>query len=99
MTIPDALRDLADRLAHADTGERFPKQLTAEAVGTLVAAAHECEKLEKERDEAREVHAEEVLRCANAEILLGRLVEAFLAYQKALEPVFTDARRALGERG
>ena len=80
MTIPDALRDLADRLAHADKGERFPKKLTAEAVSTLVAAAEEWE-----RDALR--------------ILLGRLVEAFLAYQKALEPIFTDARRALGARG
>lgn len=47
MTIPDALRELADRLAHADRGERFPKTLTAEAVGTLVAAADEVEQMEK----------------------------------------------------
>ena len=60
MTIPDALRDLADRLAHADKGERFPKQLTAEAVGTLVAAAEEVEHMEAALVKA----AEGLLFCA-----------------------------------
>ena len=38
MTLPDALLALADRLADADSGDRFPTALTCDAVGTLMAA-------------------------------------------------------------